>query len=397
LAYAEEDYYRMAKDAARMVGVQPENPLGYSLSAIAQRELGQFDAAIEDHDRAIDLSPDDVGLYNERRQTHMHVGNYTQALTDARKCAELGPKTSIYQYHAFCAFVAEGRYDDARAVYEAALKSDLERTTRNFMIWAHRYVAEALDAGLQWRPPGDVPNNIVFVAMLEAEESYQRLAEKATRVANEGTMPRWSADGTKLAYNRGFTGSSAIAILDVKSGKSRLLVTPGKNPAWSPDGDYIAYVRDRRVLPFDYLTGQRASANRSSRQEEIWLVRTDGTEEPHFLVKGGSPCWSQDSKRVFYHFRAEKELRVISVAAGSEPVSVVSCSALRPALSPDETHLLYRWGGGLAIAELSSGKIVRNIIPNLVWAPMPNWSPDGRQVILPDFTQSFPIFGTVYP
>ncbi|MFC1766049.1 protein kinase [Planctomycetota bacterium] len=67
LSYAEGDYYKMAKDAARMVGIQPENPLGYSLSAIAQRELGQSDEAVKDHDRAIGLSADDVGLYDERR------------------------------------------------------------------------------------------------------------------------------------------------------------------------------------------------------------------------------------------------------------------------------------------------------------------------------------------
>ncbi|MHC4286405.1 MAG: hypothetical protein ACYSWZ_26090, partial [Planctomycetota bacterium] len=33
LSYAGKHYYKMAKDAARMIGIQPDNSLGYSLSA----------------------------------------------------------------------------------------------------------------------------------------------------------------------------------------------------------------------------------------------------------------------------------------------------------------------------------------------------------------------------
>jgi eukaryotic-like serine/threonine-protein kinase len=75
-SYAVRDYGTMATDAEAMVVMRPKDTLGYALRAIARRETGQLDAALEDHNRAIALC-DRAGelfeLYNQRRRTLMEM------------------------------------------------------------------------------------------------------------------------------------------------------------------------------------------------------------------------------------------------------------------------------------------------------------------------------------
>jgi hypothetical protein len=58
------------------------------------------------------------------------------------------------------------------------------------------------------------------------------------------------------------------------------------------------------------LPGERAHQPR--KREEVWVIRTDGTERPRFLAKGGWPNWSADSRRLYYHSRSDKMVYSIS-------------------------------------------------------------------------------------
>ena len=177
----------------------------------------------------------------------MQMGNYEQALSDARKCAGLEPEEAIYHFHVFCALTASGYDDEAKVKYETIIKSGL-MTKENFDLSAAKYVSDTLDAGLSWHPPERRPEGAAFLAMHEAGEIYEQLAKKAKRVVAEGFHPTWSPDGTELAYSCGIVGFSGIEIVNVESGKTRLLTAPGYDPAWSPDGRYIAFYRARQAL-----------------------------------------------------------------------------------------------------------------------------------------------------
>ena len=115
---ASSNYRQMALDAARIKTIKPDDPLGYSLSAIAQRGLGWFTEAIDDHDRAIRLSPGDAALFDERRQTYMRMGNCQRALADAQECVRLEPSENLYQMRVFFTLVAWGHYEAAKHAYE---------------------------------------------------------------------------------------------------------------------------------------------------------------------------------------------------------------------------------------------------------------------------------------
>jgi hypothetical protein len=247
---------------------------------------------------------------------------------------------------------------------------------------AAKYVSDTLDADLSWHPPETRPEGAVFLVMHESDAIYHRLDKRAIRVVPEGFRPSWSPDGTEIAYSRGIHGFSGIEILNLVSGKTRLLTVSGLDSVWSPDGEYVAFVRDRKRLLLAEVTTQYGAEIAPYSQREVWIVKADGTDEPRFLARGTSPHWSRDSKRVFYHSVKHVTLCAISIEAGAEPETIVPCPSNFPVVSPDEKHVAYMWGGELRIVELSTNSVVASwTAPPIPWVGASlNWSPNGREL-----------------
>jgi tetratricopeptide (TPR) repeat protein len=377
--YAIGDYRNMERDAVVMTTLRKWDSLGYSLMAIALREAEYFADAIKYHNKAIEISPDDPGLYDQRRRTHMRMTNYEQVLSDTKACVRLRPDERMYHFHVFCALVALGQYDDAKVKYDEIIDSGF-MSKRRFDSLAARYVADTLDAGLSWYPTESKPEGATFMAMHESVEIYHQLAEKAKRVVPEGFHATWSPDGTELAYSRGTVGFACIEIINLKDEKTRLLTVPGFDPAWSPDGCYIAFNRDRQILLLTELTAERDSENPSFQEREIWIIKADGSEEPRFLARGYWPCWSNDSKRIFYHSQLDNMLCSISIEEKATPIPIVQCTENYPTVSPDGKYIAYR-NSRSRIVELSTNSIVADCtMPLGVAGGMMNWSPDGREL-----------------
>jgi Tol biopolymer transport system component len=117
--------------------------------------------------------------------------------------------------------------------------------------------------------------------------------------------PAWRPDGKQLAYvvdGRNLTrGAPAIAILDVASGRSRLLTGPGYlSPSFSPDGRYLAATRTSAlgtdVVVLDARTGS-----------ELLSVTDDGAS--------WSPDWSPNGDAIaFLHLSYQTvDLRVATL------------------------------------------------------------------------------------
>ncbi|MHC4681222.1 MAG: tetratricopeptide repeat protein, partial [Planctomycetota bacterium] len=204
---------------------------------------------------------------------------------------------------------------------------------------------------------------------------------KGRRIVPEGFAPAWSPDGTELAYSRGVVGYSGIEILNLETGKTRLLTVPGSDPSWSPDGQYIAFVRHRQILLLADLTTEHAARIPSNEQREIWLIRADSTEEPRFLTKGHWPSWSRDSKRIFYYLPEAMKIYSISLEEGSEPRPIALCPNDYPVVSPDGKYIAwasYR-SPFLRVVDISSRSLIAS------WAGprgmrFVHWSSDGRQL-----------------
>jgi len=105
-------------------------------------------------------------------------------------------------------------------------------------------------------------NRSVGQAPLRADRAAIDRGEKPlVRAAGSNSTPRWSPDGSKLAFVSDRADHAFIGVLDVRKRSVTFLapsVDRDSSPTWSPDGTRVAFIR-RPGLPF----GQQAQAGSS--------------------------------------------------------------------------------------------------------------------------------------
>jgi TolB protein len=69
------------------------------------------------------------------------------------------------------------------------------------------------------------------------------------------TEPNWSPNGERVAFNVRSSGAFAVALLDLKSGISRI-VAQGENPVWGPDSEHLIYSTKNSLVLFDIQHGR---------------------------------------------------------------------------------------------------------------------------------------------
>ena len=219
--------------------------------------------------------------------------------------------------------------------------------------------------------------------MVEAEETYRSLSAKGQRLTTDGFSARWSPDGSKLAFSLVVQGYSGVAVFDLATKETELLVVPGKDPIWSPDGQYIAFVRDCQLLRLEELaTAERRDQHRLIADEEVWIMKSDGTE-PRRLARGSWPSWGSDSMCIYYQSREDGILYLISLAEQDvKPKRIVKCSTSLSSVSPDGQRVAYFEGRSLKVKEIASQTTVaEQPVPFPLWGGAA-WCPTGCEVCL---------------
>jgi serine/threonine protein kinase/Tol biopolymer transport system component/Flp pilus assembly protein TadD len=395
--YSQHDYEKMARDAARMIGIRPDKPQGYALSALALQELGRLDQALQDHNEAIQLAPEDPHLYDGRRETYMRLGQYELALGDAQTCAQLRPSDPPYRHKLFAAYTALGRYDEAQREYEHFLSYPFLQEHRLggapvylrgiFYLFSSKLVAESVAANRLWHGPRKPPNRAPYAWMYETDAYYRNLHTQAQRLVPKGFHPAWSPDGRRLAYSHGLLTASGVAVLDVESGRSELLTTSGRNPEWSPDGRYIAFERNRRIWSPERLAGLsirtwQPGGRTPKHTKEIWIVDMV-THEIRRLCEGTCPRWGRRSGRLYYTSRQNNTLYSLSLSdSDTRPVEVLSDCGASPVISPDERYIADHKSREFRIIDVASKKVVATWIapPSPLAGLNVSWSPDSREL-----------------
>ncbi len=222
-------------------------------------------------------------------------------------------------------------------------------------------------------------------------------------------QPRFSPDGTRIAFTSDRGGGDNIWTMDVDGTDPKQVTNESfrllNNPTWSPDGQFIA-------------ARKHFTTSRSLGTGEIWLYHISGGSGVQLVKKPseshqkelGEPMFSPDGRYVYYSQnttsgstfiyaqdsntelfqikRYDMETGEISTAAGG------AGGAVRPAPSPDGQYLAFvkrvRAKSKLFIKNLKSGE-ERMIFDHLdqdmqeTWAvqgvyPNMDWSPDSNSI-----------------
>lgn len=231
--------------------------------------------------------------------------------------------------------------------------------------------AAGADTAPRWSPDGSqiayLHDNQIWVMDADGSDAHQ-----VHGYAADGQLS-WSPDGSRIAY----AANGAIGVVDSDGTDPRVVVPqvqPGYDleaPDWSPDGTQIAYLRS---------TGPGAAT--------IHAVRPDGTQDVEVSASYGHlPRWSPDGSLLAY-----AELGLTVQPLGGEPERVVFLNGsgegtLRGlAWAPDQSALVYaqnRWDG----ATWTHPEIKTVNLDGTGVAPLtPGWTPDWQPVppVVPD-------------
>ncbi len=376
------EFTKAESDARSMILLRPKDPQAFTLRAGARRGLGRLEEAIEDLTEAVRLASDNADLLDQRCECYVALDRFHEALADARRSVELAPHRVEFRFKVFACLVLMQDFEAADQECTEIVASAPGNAAQLYQLARH-FVFDRLAAGQPVELPPK-PASEIFAQMREAAHAHTALSARARRIVPVGFTASWSPDGKQLAYSRGMPGSNGVEIMDLDSGKTRVVAIPGKDPAWSPDGKHIAYVRDRQlqsvtaIKPLPYEA--RLEANF---QEEIWITPSTGGTWRR-LCRGRRPAWSPDATTIYFNISKEDgTLYSIEVdKPNAKPVAVVPCPAAWPAVSPDARYVAYPVGREARVVDLSSGETVVSWTSPTSLHSVPTWSPDSKEVML---------------
>jgi Tol biopolymer transport system component len=143
----------------------------------------------------------------------------------------------------------------------------------------------------RWSPDG---TQIAFLHWQPGKPSKTAVISSKGGTATDLTQqqtsesdPNWSPDGTRIVFAAGLDSQSDIRIIDLRTREVSLVRgSTGKlSPRWSPDGRYLAALESspisKKLYLFDFRTGKWSD----------WLADSEGT---------AYPTWTSDSRYVVY-------------------------------------------------------------------------------------------------
>lgn len=99
--YLAKNQYDLAiADFTKAIELDPNGLIAYYNRGVAYLDMGSYDLAIADFTEVIELDPKDATIYNDRGMIYLLKGQYKQTIADLTKAMELDPKNAgLYYLH----------------------------------------------------------------------------------------------------------------------------------------------------------------------------------------------------------------------------------------------------------------------------------------------------------
>lgn len=242
--------------------------------------------------------------------------------------------------------------------------------------------------------------------------------------------PRWSPDGTRLAFTSTRADkTSQLYVMPVVGGEPRKLTSLKEDvtqPVWSPDGARLAFVARVRDAAYEEEDNKRRAPRRfarlqykldsvgwtADRPQHLFVVSADGSGEPMQLTSGDyedhTPFWSPDGRTIAFVSARHEDWDLdltndvyLVVAQGGEPKRLTHGGGSIGGISwsPDGGRLAALWCPGvhddphhtrIAVVDVADGSIralTESFDRNCTSYPgirEPLWDADGLVFVVED-------------
>jgi tetratricopeptide (TPR) repeat protein len=115
-------YEQAIAEFDKAIELDPNYTAAYANRGNVYSQIGQHDKAIADCNKAIELDPDDAEVYGNRAAVYSHMGEHDKAIADYNKAIELDPNYAQAYYNRGIAYSSLGEYDKAIADYTKAIE-----------------------------------------------------------------------------------------------------------------------------------------------------------------------------------------------------------------------------------------------------------------------------------
>ncbi len=265
---------------------------------------------------------------------------------------------------------------------------------------------------------------------IAAGDVARQLPQSLKEWPNSVIRPRYSPDGTHIAFASGHEGSLDLFVVDARSGAVERLTESNSNdtrPAWSPDGMELVFQSDREgsvdLWVYTLATGavRRITTMESTEgmpdwslrgdwvtylsdaegSWDIWVIRPDGTGARRVTDHEGNeyhPRFSPDGNQIVFYPTWSGWTDLYTVDVGDGRIHEILSSEFedfRPAWSPDGSTIVFASDRseptGLWAVPASGGQ------PEPILEPTnridyPDWAPDGTSVLLLEETHYSHLF-----
>lgn len=125
-AYYAGEYEKAIDNYTKAIEINPEDAMAYNNRGVAYHKLEQYENAISDLTKAIEIHSEESNYYRNRGVSYHHFKQYEKAIKDFTKAIEIDPENIQAYKNLSEVLIVKGAYDEALRKTKKALEKAKE-------------------------------------------------------------------------------------------------------------------------------------------------------------------------------------------------------------------------------------------------------------------------------